>query len=304
MTAAPPTAEDVINAPGAWTHRNVSANGSRFHIVELGAGPVVLFLHGFPAFWWTWRQSLAPIAALGYRAIAMDIRGYGGSDHPPQGYDPTTFASDCASVLRSLGEKNAIIVGQGIGGIIAWTMAAQTPDITRAIVTVAAPHPRILRSSVIRSNSQRGALNYLLRMQLPFVPERHYSARGGERVGDFFERNSHDPSWFTPEIRQTYQLAYRSWPTAHTAIEFHRWSLRSLYRNDGRQYQESVSHPITVPVLEILGEKDPLILAGKNDSSEMVSGPYTRAFMPTGHFPHEENPKAFNDIVAQWLNGL
>ena len=78
----------VIEAPGPWTHRQVSANGARFHVVEVGEGPAVLLMHGFPMFWWTWRHQLIALADAGYRAIAMDLRGYGGSDHPPHGRPP------------------------------------------------------------------------------------------------------------------------------------------------------------------------------------------------------------------------
>ena len=102
-----PDPDVAIRASGPWTHRDVSANGARFHVVDTGDGPVVVLLHGFPTFWWTWRRQLTALAAAGYRAIAMDLRGYGGSDHPPHGYDPRTLSADVAGVIRSLGEEEA-----------------------------------------------------------------------------------------------------------------------------------------------------------------------------------------------------
>jgi len=192
------TPEAAIARTGPWTHHNVSANGSRFHIVEMGSGPTVLLLHGFPSFWWTWREQLAPLAAAGFRAIAMDLRGYGGSDHPPQGYDPTTLARDCVSVIRSLGEVQASVVGHGVGSIIGWTMAAQNSDAVKALVSVAGAHPRVLRNSLLRNNEQRSGLSYITRLQLPFIPERYYTKNGGRHIGDFLEKYSYDPSWVTP----------------------------------------------------------------------------------------------------------
>ena len=88
---------------GPWEHRFVAANGARFHVAEQGEGPVVLLLHGFPQFWWAWRHQMQALADAGYRACAMDLRGYGASDKPPRGYDTRTSATDVASVLRSLG---------------------------------------------------------------------------------------------------------------------------------------------------------------------------------------------------------
>ena len=89
--------ESSIYLDGPWSHRSVSANGTRFHIAEHGEGPLVLLLHGFPEFWWTWRRQLSSLSAAGYRVVAPDLRGYGGSDKPPRGYDLVTAASDAAT---------------------------------------------------------------------------------------------------------------------------------------------------------------------------------------------------------------
>ena len=74
--------EPAIAISGPWTHRTVSANGTRFHVASLGDGPLVLLLHGFPEFWWTWRTQLVTLAAAGYRAVAPDQRGYSPGARP------------------------------------------------------------------------------------------------------------------------------------------------------------------------------------------------------------------------------
>src|SRR5258708_36004845 len=105
-----PMASDLspVYVEGAWTHREVSANGARFHVVELGDGPLALFLHGFPQFWWTWREPLTAFADAGYRAVALDLRGLGGSDQPPRGYDPLTATLGVAGVIRAPRESKAV----------------------------------------------------------------------------------------------------------------------------------------------------------------------------------------------------
>src|SRR5215467_7279306 len=140
-----------IYADGPWSHRTVTANGTRFHIAEAGEGPLVLLLHGFPQFWWAWRRQLAPLAAAGFRAVAMDLRGYGASDKPPRGYDTVTLAADVAGVIRALGEPNAVVVGHDWGGWLAWSMPALAPAVTRAVAIASMAHPLEMRSALIDS---------------------------------------------------------------------------------------------------------------------------------------------------------
>ena len=109
--------------PGPWTHRDISARGTRFHAAELGEGPLVLLLHGFPESWWSWARQLVVLAEAGYRGVAVDLRGYGGSDKPPRGYDLVTLAGDAAGLIRALGEANAVVVGHDWGGLVAWSTA-------------------------------------------------------------------------------------------------------------------------------------------------------------------------------------
>ena len=117
------TAPDLL-LDGPWQHHNVTARGTRFHIAEQGDGPLVLFLHGFPLFWWSWRHQLNSFAEAGYRAVAMDLRGYGTSDHTPRGYDLPSLAEDVSSLIAALGEADATIVAHDWGGFVGWTLAA------------------------------------------------------------------------------------------------------------------------------------------------------------------------------------
>jgi pimeloyl-ACP methyl ester carboxylesterase len=83
------------------------------HVAEVGTGPLVLLLHGFPEFWWSWRHQLPALAAAGRRAVAVDLRGYGDSDKPPRGYDLWTLSGDVAGLVRALGERQVDLVGHG-----------------------------------------------------------------------------------------------------------------------------------------------------------------------------------------------
>src|SRR5258705_1733684 len=140
-------ADAVVQIGGPWHHRSISDNGTRFHAAEAVDGPLVLLLHGFPEFWWTWRHQLAVLPGAGYHAVAVDLRGYGGSDKPPRGYDLVTAASDAAGLVRALGEANAIIVGHDWGGLIGWNTAAYFPEGVRRLAVIPLPHPLRVRGA-------------------------------------------------------------------------------------------------------------------------------------------------------------
>src|SRR4051812_33332847 len=166
--AATPVDESRVLIDGAWTHRFVNANGNRFHAVEAGTGPLVLFLHGFPEFWGAWQHQLVALADAGFRAVAIDLRGYGASDKPPRGYDGYTMAGDVAGLIRALGERRAVLVGEGYGGLIAWTTAAFHPRLVRRLVVVGAAHPLRLRAAVATDpRGQLAAALPVLRFQIP-----------------------------------------------------------------------------------------------------------------------------------------
>ena len=299
----------AIHAAGPWEHRTIAANGARFHVVEAGSGPAVMLLHGFPTFWWTWRQQITALANAGYRAIAMDLRGYGGSDHTPHGYDPFTLCQDIAAVIECLGERQAVIIGHGWGGLLAWSMPALQPQVTRSVVAVSAPHPRTFRRAALRA-PQLTKLGYVIGLQLPFLPERSLTRRNGERVGQLLERWSGTSDWLQQPVdgttltqRAWFQSAFLRWPTAHTAIEYHRWSVRSLPRADGRRYYQAMEQHIHVPVLQVQGVHDPMVLAASSrGSADFVTAAYDYRELPTGHFPHEESPQAFAQLVTSWLD--
>jgi pimeloyl-ACP methyl ester carboxylesterase len=113
-----------------WSHRIVDADGTRIHLVEVGNGPLVLFVHGFPESWYSWRHQLPAVAAAGFRAVAIDVRGYGRSAAPPDidAYGMLAHVADNVGVVSALGETEAIIVGHDWGSPIAATTALVRPD--------------------------------------------------------------------------------------------------------------------------------------------------------------------------------
>ena len=294
--------------PGPWTHHAVSANGIRVHVAEAGPhrGPLVVLLHGFPEFWWAWRHQLPALAALGYRVVAPDLRGYGDSDKPPRGYDLWTLSGDVAGLVGALGERRAHLIGHGWGGAIAWTVAALHPRRVRTCAAIGAAHPLALRAAVLRDPARQGratARDALL-PQVPRWPE--HRLRRPETVAAILRTRS-GPDWpATPDFADAvehYGTAARIPGVAHCSHEYHRWAVRSQFRGDGRRFAVAVSRPPAAPALLVRGELDPALLPRTAEASARWAGDRFRVatVAGVGHFPHEEDPDATTAVLAAHL---
>jgi len=296
-------ADAPVYLDGPWTHRSVSANGTRLHVAESGDGPLVLMLHGFPEFWWTWRAQLASLSKAGFRAVAADLRGYGGSDKPPRGYDLVTAAADAAGLIRSLGEANAVVIGHDWGGLIAWTMASYFPKVLRRLAVVSAPHPLRARAAVLADPLGQGrSSRYALGFQLPLLPERQLLADDARRVGRMLS-NWSGPGWPDSQTERRYRDAMSLPSVAHSALEYHRWFVRSRLRPDGVRYARTMRAPSQVPTLHLHGSLDSCVLpTAARGSGAYVDAPYRwRLIDGAGHFPHEERPDRFDAELCAWL---
>ena len=300
---APQSLRDIVDVDGPWVHSRVAANGAVFHVAEMGSGPLVLLLHGFPEFWWTWRHQMPALAAAGFRVAAMDLRGYGGSDKTPRGYDPYTVSADITGVVRALGRRSAVVVGHGWGGFFAWTTAVLRPGHVDAIGVVSMAHPLQMRRAM-RSRAQRVAARHALRLQMPWRPERLLIADGGAEVDRILRDWSVPANGFPDdEASARYRAALSIWPAPHCSLEYHRWAFRSLLRPDGARFAAKMAPAVEVPVLQVHGEQDPAVLLDTARASrEHVAGPYRLAVLPeVGHFPQEERPEDVARTLTSWL---
>jgi pimeloyl-ACP methyl ester carboxylesterase len=291
---------------GPWEHRFITANGARFHVAEIGHGPLVVLLHGFPQFWWAWRDQLIALAEAGYHVAAIDLRGYGASDKPPRGYDTFTLAADVASIVRSLGEGSAAIIGHGWGGWIAWSMPTMQPAVTRAVAALGMPHPLVLRRASVRNTTQVRANGYLAGLQRPFVPEHQMSTSPAYVQGLLGAWAAPGGLWPPKDVSLRYAEAMALPFVAHSAAEYYRWVVRSQWRLDGRRFAHCLKAPITVPVLQLQGDQDGAVVpALALMSSTYVKGSFEQHFIAgAGHFLPEEAPAEVSAHLVQWLNAL
>ena len=142
------------------------SNGVRIHYVTLGRGPLVVMIHGFPDFWYGWREQIAALSRH-YRVVALDLRGYNLSDKPAgvEQYDMTLLVSDVEAVIRANERESAIIVGHDWGGAIAWLFAILKPDMTERLIVLQTPHPRGILRELRTNPAQQEASLYARNFQ-------------------------------------------------------------------------------------------------------------------------------------------
>lgn len=291
--------------PGPWQHAYVAANGARFHVATLGRpeGPPVVLLHGFPQFWWAWRHQITALADAGHLVVAMDLRGYGGSDKTPRGYDPFTLAGDVAGVVSALGLPRAALVGHGWGGYVAWAVAVLHQRQVSSLATVSAPHPSWMLRSLRPGQGLKG-LGHVLAMQLPWLPERRLrSPRSGYLAGHLSAWAAPGSGFPSADELATYQSALAQWPSPHCALEFHRWLLRSRVRDDGRRFNTAMRSPVQVASYTIFGGADPALPDPRRDrSGRYVDAEYRTTILDgVGHFAPEEAPDRVSEMLVDWL---
>lgn len=309
----------VVRIDGPWRHLQIHANGIRFHVVEAAEAPpdrpLVILLHGFGSFWWSWRHQLRGLTGAGTgaatgkamaRVVAVDLRGYGGSDKPPRGYDGWTLAGDTAGLIRALGHSSATLVGHADGGLVCWATSILHPRAVDAVALVSSPHPAALRESVLTNSAQRRALlPWLLRHQVPIWPERKLTRHNAIEVERVVRARAGD-AWLATEdfaetvrhLRQAIQIP----GAAHSTLEYQRWAVRSQLRAEGRRFMQSMKRPLDIPLLHLRGTADPYVLADSVRRTEPFVAHGRFVSVPgAGHFAHEEKPGAVNAALQQFL---
>ena len=195
------------------------------------------------------------------------------------------------------------MVGHDWGGLIAWSMAAYFPKVVRRLAVISVPHPLRLRAAVLSDPLGQGRRSgYALRYQLPRLPERQLLAGGAQRVGRLLGQWS-GPGWPDQETERIYRAAMSLPSVAHSALEYHRWFIRSRLRPDGLRYTRHMRAPVQAPTLHLHGSLDTCVLPGTaRGSGRYVEAPYRwRLIDGAGHFPHEELPERFDAELRAWL---
>jgi epoxide hydrolase 4 len=286
---------DTMEATGlkeSW----VEANGIRLHCVEAGEGPLVVLLHGFPEYWYSWRRQIPALAEAGFRVVAPDMRGYNLSDKPEgwRSYDAENLTGDIAGLVAALGAERAHVVGHDWGAAVAWLTAMRRPEAVDRLAILNVPHPaRMLEG--FRSPKQLLKSWYMFFFQLPAVPEALVRARGFAFGRRQLERDLGDKLG-AAEL-DGYVEAW-SQPGAMTAmINYYRAALRQSPRRAQREVR-----PIEAPTLVIWGERDRYLgveLAEPPD--RLVPDARVERIPEASHWVQQDAPERVNELLIDFL---
>lgn len=283
-------------------HRHTEDGGLRLHWVEVGEGPLVVLQHGFPETWRSWRHQLLPLAAAGFRVVAPDLRGVGGSAvaRDVEAYQVTRLADDLHRVIRACSARSAAVVGHDWGGAVAWALACLRPDVVDRLVIANCPHPEVLWEAR-RDPSQLRRSWYMGAFQLPVLPEAALRAGGFLPLRRALRSLAATPATFTDADLDAYA---REW-----ARPGRLYGALGPYRALGQQARRGGFgdgwDPISAPTMVIWGDRDRALGRGLAEPGRHRVSDLTMAHLPdAGHFVHADAPERFTTLVTGHLAPL
>ncbi|MDX2178581.1 MAG: alpha/beta hydrolase [Bryobacteraceae bacterium] len=270
------------------SHGYSSVNGVKIHYAAIGpeSGPLAVMIHGFPDFWYTWRDQMQALAKAGYRAVAMDLRGYNLSDKPKgvENYDMRLLVADVVGVIGANGREKAIVVAHDWGGAIAWQLAFHSPQSVEKLIIVNLPHPRGLSRELANNPAQAKASEYARNFQKDDSHTKLTAAGLAQWVTD-------------PEAKKKYVEAFER-SDFDAMMNYYR---RNYPREPYRESAGEVKKP-QCPVLQIHGLKDWALLPGALAGTWEWVDDYTLVTIPeAGHFAQQDASEKVSRAMLMWL---
>ena len=283
--------------------RRVDVGEVRLAVTEAGDGEPVLLLHGFPELGRSWRHQIAALAGGGYRAIAPDLRGYGGSDRPPavEDYAAPKLAGDVVGLIEALGYESVHLVGHDWGGSLAWGLAGRMPERVRSLTILNAPQAAVSARLRREDEGQRAKSWYMLLFQFAGVAEAWLSADDWANLRAFVFGTA-APGTFPPEEQAVLTEALGRDGALTAALNWYRANMPpSAWLREPPD-----PPPISVPTLIIWGEDDsymdPVLL---ERSAATVTGPLRVERLPgVSHWVQQEAPDRVNEVMLSFLRSL
>jgi pimeloyl-ACP methyl ester carboxylesterase len=280
-----------------FSRRDESGRDVRLHYVEAGEGPLVVLLHGFPEFWYSWRYQIPELASSGYRVVAPDMRGYSLSSKPRgvSAYRDELLTSDVAALIDEVGGGPAHVVGHDWGGLVAWLFAMRHPDKLSRLALCNMPHPlSYLRA--LRTWSQLKKSWYVLAFQIPWLPERLLLARDGKVLRQTLASNR---GRLSPRARADLDLyvAAANQPGALTASMNY---YRAAFRRNLMPWRWWRMERIDVPTLTVWGRRDAYLdISTATPPPELVPNHRLVVLPEASHWVQVHAPREVNAALLE-----
>lgn len=278
--------------------RKVRAGEVTLNVAEAGPedGPLVVLLHGFPEFWFEWRELIGPLAAAGFRVAAPDQRGYNLSDKPSgvDAYRLDRLAGDIFDLAQALGRETFQVVGHDWGASVAWWMATIRPQPIRRLAIMNAPHPAVWLHAMTSDPEQRRKSRYVRMLRMPVLPELMVKAGGYKGLAQAFAASTR-PEAFAPPLMARYGEAWRRPGALTGGLNWY----RALFR---QPLPIPPAGSLKIPVLVMWGDQDvfaePALAeasASLCETAEVVHFPQASHWLP-----HDE-PEAVSERLLAFL---
>ena len=284
----------VLN--GSWQHEFLTTNGVKLHYVTQGKGDLVLLLHGFPEFWYSWRYQIPELAKY-YRVVAVDMRGYNESDKPDrkEAYSLKELLGDVRGIIKALGHRQCILAGHDWGGFIAWEFAYEYPEMVEKLIILNIPHP-VKFGENLRGNPQQMLKSwYILAFQLPFLPEFAFQWNDYDAIAKTFQEMTIDKTTFSQEDIAVYKDAIAKPGALTAALNYYRNILPDLLRERKRGI-------LKMPTLMIWGEEDKVLGKELTYGTEAYVRDFSIHYIPQcSHWVQQEQPQLVNQYILEFL---
>lgn len=279
-------------------HRFADLGRARLHYVEAGEGPLVVLLHGFPEFWYSWRFQIPALANAGFRVVAPDMRGYNLSDKPEgvNSYRVEKLADDVECLISHLGHDRAAVVGHDWGGLVAWATAMRHPERVERLAILNVPHPSRLPTAL---TSPRQLLRswYIFALQTPGRPGRAVQDLVFRYALRSFRRDPVRPGTFSEADIRLYEEAMAQ-PGALTAATNY---YRALFRGNPARTRRLL-RKVEVPVLVIWGERDRYLGAELAEPNRLwVPNVRVERLRDASHWVQQDAPERVNELLLGFL---
>jgi pimeloyl-ACP methyl ester carboxylesterase len=283
-----------------WQHRFVQTNGIRMHFVEQGKGYPVLFIHGYPELWYSWRSQIPALAQAGFHAIAPDMRGYGETDKPPriEDYAIQKLVGDIVGLLDALKIEKTVIVGHDWGGIIVWQVALMAPERIERVISLNTPYRGRgqARPTDVYKKVSDGRFNYILHYQEPGLAESEIMPDVRKWLSSTIRRIAKRQEFLTEEVLDIFTSAYQKGGITGPI---------NYYRNIDRNWETTpqlAGKQVMQKSLIIMAENDPILIPQSADGMEKIVPNLTKKYIKNcGHWTQQEQPEQVNKMIIEWL---
>jgi epoxide hydrolase 4 len=285
----------------AITYGYANVNGIRLHYAEAGAGDnLVILLHGFPEFWYSWRHQLEPLGQH-FHVIAPDLRGYNLSDKPPRvaDYRIDEIVADVLGLMDHFGVKQAAIVGHDWGAGVAWSIAQKHPERVSRLAVMQVPLPAVWRQNMSLRQLLRSW--YMFFFQIRHLPESLIRRQNFRALEQSFQDNVARKGSFTAEDVERYKEAARQPGALTAAVNYYRANVfERLFKRESPGADRKL---IQVPTLFIFGEQDFAILPRSvRGLDQHIAAEYRELRIPdSGHWVQNEAPAEVNAALLEFL---